>query len=98
MNGNPEMPGQRQKAGRAVGIPLLPTVWIPLLPSPSVDFSAPVRGPPLLVRGSSAPVRGFHGPGIRGARTHSGRRWPEFPPQRAYVLVSWGDSDRRSVL
>ena len=47
MNGNPEMPGQSQKAGRTVGIPLLRTVWIPLLPSPSVDFSAPVRGPPL---------------------------------------------------
>jgi hypothetical protein len=46
----------------------------------------------------SAPVRGFHGPEIRGARTHSGRRRPEIEPRSAYVLVSGGDSGRRSVL
>jgi hypothetical protein len=46
MNENFEMPGQSRKAGRTVGIPLLRTVWIPLLPSPSVDSYVPVRGPP----------------------------------------------------
>jgi hypothetical protein len=43
------------------GLPLPRTVWMPLLPSPSVDFSAPVRGPspprPWILRPRPWPAR-----------------------------------------